>query len=67
MIEKNNEKKCAPRSKAHEIPKQCMHTLKRPLSRCENVSKAIRKKGYNAHARLNGLATDYDVNKGNKV
>ena len=31
------------------------------------MSKAIRKKGYNAHARLNGLAMDYDVNKGNKV
>ena len=67
MIEKNNEKKRAPRSKAHEIPKQCMHTLKRPLSRCENVSKAIRKKGYNAHATLNGLATDYVSQMNNKV
>ena len=43
-----------------------MHAyIKGPLSRCENVSKAIRKKGYNAHARLKGLATDY-ISEGDK-
>ena len=42
-----------------------MHAyIKGPLSQCENVSKTIRKKDYNKHVRLNGLATDY-VSKGN--
>ena len=45
-----------------------MHAYtKGPLSRSENVSKAIRKKSYNAHARLNGLATDYVSQRNNKV
>nr|CAN68281.1 hypothetical protein VITISV_039309 [Vitis vinifera] len=44
-----------------------MHAYtKGPLSRRENVSKAIRKKGHNAHARLNGLATDYVSQRNNK-
>ena len=40
---------------------------KGPLSQYRNVNKAIRKKDSEAYARLNGLATDYDVNKGNKI
>ena len=51
--------KCTCRSKAHEASKQCMHTLKGPNPGVKNVSKVMRKKGYNAHVRLNGLATDY--------
>ena len=37
---------------------------KEPLSRCGNVSKVIRKKCYNAHMRLNGLAM-VRISKGN--
>ena len=45
-----------------------MHAyIKGLLSQREKVSKAIRKKGYNAHARLNGLATDYVSKGSNKV
>ena len=37
-----------------------MHAYtKGPLSGCRNVSKVTGKKGYNAHVRLNGLATAY--------
>ena len=66
MIGKDNEKKHVSRSKAHETS-QTMHAyIKGPLSRCENVSKAIRKKGYNTHVRLNGLAMDYIYQKRDK-
>ena len=45
-----------------------MHAyIKGLLSRCRNVSKAIKKKNYNAHARLNGLATVYISKENNKV
>ena len=61
---KDNEKNMPLGPRLMKLPNKCMHTFKEPLSRCENVSKAIRKKGYNAHGRLNGLATNC-VSKGN--
>ena len=45
-----------------------MHAYtKEPLSWCKKMSKAIRKKDYNAHARLNGLAMIYMSKGNNKV
>ena len=56
--------RCTCRPKAHETPKQCMHTLKDSYPGAKKVSKTVRNKGYNAHAMLNELATVY-ISKGN--
>ena len=67
MVGKIMRERCTHKPKAHETPKQCMHTLKDSYPGAKKVSKTIRKKDYNAYARLNGLATVCMSKENNKV
>ena len=66
MIGKYNKKSVPLGPRLMKLPNnECV--LKGPYPGVKNVSKAIRKKDYNACARLNGLATDYIYQKGERI